>query len=61
MSKILVTGGSGLLGTYLKMEREDLVYGVDVFPNEEENSNVMDLLKQPFQKYRKPTIGKIEK
>jgi len=50
-----------LLGTYLKMEREDLVYGVDVFPNEEENSNVMDLLKQPFQKYRKPTIGKIEK
>ena len=50
-----------LLGTYLKMDREDLVYGVDVFPNEKENSNVMNLLKQPFQKYRKPTIGTIEK
>ncbi len=50
-----------LLGTYLKMDREDLVYGVDVFPNEKENSNVMNLLKQPFQKYRKPTIGAIEK
>jgi sterol desaturase/sphingolipid hydroxylase (fatty acid hydroxylase superfamily) len=49
------------LGTYLKMDREDLVYGVDVFPNEKENSNVMNLLKQPFQKYRKPTIGTIEK
>jgi sterol desaturase/sphingolipid hydroxylase (fatty acid hydroxylase superfamily) len=49
-----------LLGTYMKMNREDLVYGVDVFPNEKENSNVMDLLKQPFQKYRKPTIGTIE-
>lgn len=46
-----------LLGTYMKMDREDLVYGVDVFPNEKENSNVMHLLKQPFQKYRKPTIG----
>lgn len=50
-----------LLGTYLKMDRENLVYGVDVFPNEKENSNVMNLLKQPFQKYRKPTIGTIEK
>lgn len=50
-----------LLGTYLKMDREDLVYGVDVFPDEKKNSNVMDLLKQPFQKYRKPTIGEIEK
>jgi sterol desaturase/sphingolipid hydroxylase (fatty acid hydroxylase superfamily) len=45
-----------LLGTYMKMDREDLVYGVDVFPNEKENSNVIHLLKQPFQKYRKPTI-----
>ena len=44
-----------LLGTYMKMNREDLVYGVDVFPNEKENSNVLSLLKQPFQKYKKPT------
>ena len=45
-----------LLGTYMYMEREDLVYGVDVFPNEEENGKVGVLLKQPFQKYQKPTI-----
>jgi len=45
-----------ILGTYMKMDREDLVYGVDVFPDEKENSNVLSLLKQPFQKYKKPTI-----
>jgi len=45
-----------LFGTYMKMNREDLIYGVDVFPNEKENSNIVSLLKQPFQKYKKPTI-----
>jgi sterol desaturase/sphingolipid hydroxylase (fatty acid hydroxylase superfamily) len=45
-----------LLGTYLHLDREKLVYGVDVFPNEKENSNIVDLLKQPFQKYKKPTV-----
>ncbi len=45
-----------LFGTYMKMNREDLIYGVDVFPNEKENSDVIELLKQPFQKYQKPTI-----
>jgi len=44
-----------LLGTYMKMDREDLVYGVDVFPDEKKNSSVLSLLKQPFQKYKKPT------
>jgi len=45
-----------LLGTYMKMDRENLVYGVDVFPDEVKNGNVVELLKQPFQKYQKPTI-----
>ncbi|TJY36390.1 sterol desaturase family protein [Pontimicrobium aquaticum] len=45
-----------LLGTYMKMDREKLIYGVDVFPDEVKNGNVMELLKQPFQKYQKPTI-----
>ena len=45
-----------LLGTYMYMDRDKLVYGVDVFPNEEENSRIGALLKQPFQKYQKPTI-----
>lgn len=45
-----------LFGTYMELDRDKLVYGVDVFPNEEENGNVWSLLKQPFQKYQKPTI-----
>jgi len=45
-----------LLGTFMKLDRDKLIYGVDVFPNEAENTNIFNLLKQPFQKYRKPTI-----
>ena len=45
-----------LLGTYMELDREKIIYGVDVFPDEKENSNIKDLLKQPFQKYKKPTI-----
>ena len=44
-----------IFGTYMKMDREKLVYGVDVFPDEVTNSNIKDLLIQPFQKYQKPT------
>lgn len=44
-----------LLGTYLYLDREKIVYGVDTFPDEKINSNLWELLKQPFQKYRKPT------
>ena len=45
-----------LLGTYMELDRDELIYGVDVFPNEEENGKIGNLLKQPFQKYQKPTI-----
>lgn len=45
-----------LFGTYMYMDREKLIYGVDVFPDEVKNGNVMELLKQPFQKYARPTI-----
>ncbi|MBL4604787.1 MAG: sterol desaturase family protein [Flavobacteriaceae bacterium] len=44
-----------LLGTYLHLDREKIVYGVDTFPDEKTNSNLWELLKQPFQKYQKPT------
>ncbi len=44
-----------LFGTYLHLDRDQIVYGVDTFPDEAENSNLWSLLKQPFQKYRKPT------
>ncbi|WP_411767726.1 sterol desaturase family protein [Winogradskyella sp. A3E31] len=45
-----------LFGTYRYMDRENLVYGVDVFFDEEENGKIGNLLKQPFQKYKRPTI-----
>ncbi len=46
-----------LLGTYMYLDPEKIVYGVDVFPDEKENSSLRSLLKQPFQRYRKPTTG----
>jgi sterol desaturase/sphingolipid hydroxylase (fatty acid hydroxylase superfamily) len=45
-----------IFGTYMKMDREELIYGVDVFPDEVKNGNVVELLKQPFQEYARPTI-----
>ena len=44
-----------LLGTYMHLDREKIVYGVDTFPDEKRNSSLKELLKQPFQKYQKPT------
>ncbi|CAA0185734.1 sterol desaturase family protein [Tenacibaculum maritimum] len=44
-----------LLGTYMELDREKIVYGVDTFPNEVKNGEVKELLKQPFQGYRRPT------
>ena len=37
------------------LDRDKIVYGVDTFPNEAINSSLKELLKQPFQKYKKPT------
>ena len=44
-----------IFGTYIYLDREKIVYGVDVFPDKKKNSNILDLLKQPFQKYQRPT------
>ena len=44
-----------LFGTYLYLHPKDIVYGVDTYPDEKTNSNIKDLLKQPFQGYKKPT------
>jgi len=44
-----------LFGTFMKFDRDKIIYGVDTFPDEITNSNIKDLLKQPFHKYRKPT------
>lgn len=50
-----------IFGTFMKLDREKLVYGVDVFPDEIKNSSITELLKQPFQKYEKPTTTIVEK
>lgn len=50
-----------IFGTFMKLDREKLVYGVDVFPDEIKNSSITELLKQPFQKYEKPTTIIVEK
>ena len=42
-------------GTYSYLDRDALIYGVDTFSDEIENSSLKSLLKQPFQPYRKPT------
>jgi sterol desaturase/sphingolipid hydroxylase (fatty acid hydroxylase superfamily) len=44
-----------IFGTYMELDRHKIVYGVDTFPDEGKNSSLKELLKQPFQGYRKPT------
>ena len=44
-----------IFGTYMKFDREAIVYGVDTFPDEIKNGNLVELLKQPFHKYRRPS------
>ncbi|MEO6346556.1 MAG: sterol desaturase family protein, partial [Aquaticitalea sp.] len=47
-----------VFGTFRKLDREQIVYGVDTFPDQIANGNIKDLLKQPFHKYRRPTTVK---
>lgn len=50
-----------IFGTYMQYNRDAIIYGVDTFPDEVENSSIKGLLKQPFHTYRKPTgIEKVE-
>ena len=44
-----------IFSTYMDLYREKIVYAVDVFPDEKENSKIGELLKQPFQSYQRPT------
>ncbi|AEH01650.1 sterol desaturase family protein [Lacinutrix sp. 5H-3-7-4] len=44
-----------IFGTFMSLDREKIIYGVDTFPNAEENASLKHLLKQPFHKYRRPT------
>ena len=44
-----------IFGTYMELDRNKIVYGVDTFPDEAKNSSLKELLKQPFQGYKKPS------
>lgn len=44
-----------LFGTYRYLDVDKIVYGVDTFPDEKENSSIKGLLRQPFHRYRRPT------
>lgn len=50
-----------LFGTFAKMRNEDLVYGVDTYPDVDSNARITKLLKLPFGKYRTPDGAKFEK
>ncbi len=47
-----------LLGTFAKMRNDELVYGVDTYPDALRNSNIGTLLKIPFNKHRTPSGSK---
>jgi sterol desaturase/sphingolipid hydroxylase (fatty acid hydroxylase superfamily) len=43
-----------LFGTYRYMDNKDIIYGIDTHMRPEEHSDITNLLKIPFQKYRPP-------
>jgi sterol desaturase/sphingolipid hydroxylase (fatty acid hydroxylase superfamily) len=49
-----------LLGTFSYFEREKIIYGVDVFPDAEKNTQIGSLLKQPFEKYQRPKLEQLD-
>lgn len=46
-----------LFGTFMSIERDKIIYGIDTHMNEKEHNNLLNLLKIPFQGYR-PTTEK---
>lgn len=44
-----------LFGTFSTINRNELVYGIDTHPHKAEHSNLINLLKIPFQPHRAPT------
>ncbi len=47
-----------LFGTFSVLEREQLVYGVDTYPDPAESGKIVPLLKIPFMEYRDPPGSK---
>jgi sterol desaturase/sphingolipid hydroxylase (fatty acid hydroxylase superfamily) len=49
-----------LFGTFMTLDRDKLVYGIDTHMKPEEHSKMGSLLKIPFEEYRNPTGAKFE-
>lgn len=49
-----------LLGTFSKMKNEEIIYGIDTYPDVDSNSRIGKLLKLPFGKYRATPDAKFE-
>lgn len=47
-----------LLGTFMTLDRDKLIYGIDTHMKPEENASLGNLLKIPFQTYRPPVGAK---
>lgn len=47
-----------LFGTFSKMDNEKIVFGIDTHPDAAEHSQIGNLMKIPFQRYRPPVGGK---
>ncbi len=45
-------------GTFYKLENTEIIYGVDTYPDTSKNSQIGELLKIPFRKYRSPKAAK---
>lgn len=43
-----------LFGTYMTLDRDKIIYGIDTHMQPEENARLGSLLKIPFEAYRKP-------
>ncbi|MFT6879181.1 MAG: sterol desaturase/sphingolipid hydroxylase (fatty acid hydroxylase superfamily) [Psychromonas sp.] len=48
-----------IFGTYMKLERSKLTYGIDTYMDPTENENIGTLLKIPFAEYREPLDHRI--
>ncbi len=49
-----------LFGTFSYIDRSKVIYGVDVFPDEKKNTKIGSLLRQPFEKYQRPTMDRLD-
>ena len=50
-----------IFGTFMWIEQKDIVYGIDTHPEPHEHSQIGNLLKIPFQKYRSAADAKLQK